>query len=360
MAARRFLPATGLPATGLPACCLAACCMAVLAACGRASTVVPPAAPSASAPLDAAEQGVAGTFVAVAMGHLDQRVETFWQLFALPAGSSSWRLRTPVGVADNGGLVATAGSGELLVGFPPSQELRFSPLAVSHDAGASYTPGLLDAPLAATPDALAAGPASSPALAVTPGALYESATGGSATGGSATGGSATGGSAWSRVLTTRALAATTAGRRCRPVALTAVAVTPGGTVLGASCAGAGVVGLFRNAAGAWGRASFPVPEGYTAAPAQVVRLLPTAAGLTAVVRLGGSAYLVAWQRAGGGWARSAVLQAAGPLRGVAVTARGAVAVSTGPAARPAVSAVSAGARSWTVPVRAPAGTAIVV
>ncbi len=64
---------------------------------------------------------------------------------------------TPEGVADNGGLVAAGGNGALVVGFRPSQELAYSPLATSTDAGLNWTPGLLDAALADTPGAIAVG-----------------------------------------------------------------------------------------------------------------------------------------------------------------------------------------------------------
>ena len=72
-----------------------------------------------------------------------------------PDGASRWSLVTPPGVADNGGLVAAGGGTSLTVGFRPSQNLAFSPLATSTDAGQNWTPGLLDAGLADTPGAIA-------------------------------------------------------------------------------------------------------------------------------------------------------------------------------------------------------------
>ena len=63
-------------------------------------------------------------------------------------------------MADNGGItVAASPAGAVTVGFLPSFLLRFSPLARSTDGGTSWSSGLLPAPLAATPDALAEGPA---------------------------------------------------------------------------------------------------------------------------------------------------------------------------------------------------------
>ncbi len=43
----------------------------------------------------------------------------FWQLFVRPAGSAEWKLVTPPGVADNGGLVtADVGAQSLITGIP--------------------------------------------------------------------------------------------------------------------------------------------------------------------------------------------------------------------------------------------------
>ena len=82
-----------------------------------------------------------------------------------PAGPATWRLATPPGVADNGGLVVTGtGGASLLTGFVPSQDLTFSPLAATSDNGASWSPaGPVNPGLADAPDALAAGTGRSPA-----------------------------------------------------------------------------------------------------------------------------------------------------------------------------------------------------
>ena len=82
----------------------------------------------------------------------------FWQVFVRPAGSASWRLATPPGVADNGGLVVSAGAAtSLTVAVRPSEHLMFSPLAQTADGGTSWSAaGPIGAPVAASPDALAA------------------------------------------------------------------------------------------------------------------------------------------------------------------------------------------------------------
>src|ERR1019366_4915858 len=50
------------------------------------------------------------------------------------APAPSWKLVTPVAVADNGGLVvATTGPQSLVTGFRPSQDLTFSPITATSD-----------------------------------------------------------------------------------------------------------------------------------------------------------------------------------------------------------------------------------
>jgi hypothetical protein len=118
------------------------------------AAVGPPAAISASTTTSL------GSSVLIAMGHLHQPSNTFWELFLRPAGTSSWKLDTPPGVASNGGLVLAASpSGPLTVGFLISADLKFSPLAQSTDGGEKWSPGELPFPLLSMPDALAIGPA---------------------------------------------------------------------------------------------------------------------------------------------------------------------------------------------------------
>jgi hypothetical protein len=84
---------------------------------------------------------------------------SFWEVFTRPLGSSQWALVTPLGVADNGGLVAAvppAAQG-LEVAVRPSQDLTFSPLALTGNGGRTWATGLVDASVAAVPDALALG-----------------------------------------------------------------------------------------------------------------------------------------------------------------------------------------------------------
>ncbi len=68
-----------------------------------------------------------------------------WQVFVRQSASPAWRLVTPPGVADNGGLVAAGTGRALTVAVRPSQNLTFSPLAVSTDGGARWSTALVDA-----------------------------------------------------------------------------------------------------------------------------------------------------------------------------------------------------------------------
>jgi hypothetical protein len=141
--------------------------VACLLAAGCGSKPAPSAslpAPPASPPLTtsyAADSGASWTVVQ--MGGSAAQEENFWQVFVRPTATGAWRLVTPLGVADNGGLVvASSGAGSLVTAFRPSQLLTYTPLAASTDNGAKWSPaGPLNAGLASAADALAAGRAAS-------------------------------------------------------------------------------------------------------------------------------------------------------------------------------------------------------
>ena len=147
----------GLPRAGLLP--LALAWAGLIAACGsQPARVTSAGPPPATVPLSTSLVTAQGTWAVAVMGGPAAADDDFWQLFVRPAGASRWSLVTPPGVADNGGLVAAAGTTSVTVGFRPSQNLVFSPLATSTDAGRNWTPGLLDAGLADTPGAIAVGP----------------------------------------------------------------------------------------------------------------------------------------------------------------------------------------------------------
>jgi hypothetical protein len=185
------------------------------AGCGSAARQA--GAPAAPAPpsLSTSLVTATGTWAVAVMGGSAAEHNDFWQLFVRPAATGRWRLATPPGVASNGGLVvASPGGRSLVAGFRPSQDLSFSPLATTHDNGAAWTPGLLDAALADVPDALAAAPAGGRLLALLAGGEVQL--------------SGPGGTGWTRLATRRALAASPTGGRCGLGRLTAAAFSPSG------------------------------------------------------------------------------------------------------------------------------------
>ena len=135
---------------------------ALLAGCGSPAPNVPgpaaEAAPAGAPFLATSLLTGAGTWAVAVMGGPVATHDNFWQLFARPAGSSRWKLVTPPGTADNGGLVlAGAGGGSLITGFRPSQYLSYTPLTITRNAGQAWSStGPLDGALADVPDALAA------------------------------------------------------------------------------------------------------------------------------------------------------------------------------------------------------------
>ncbi len=199
-------------ATTLAAAAAAAATALALAGCGSSRASAGQAAPPggiAPVPLATALTSSGGTSWAVLrLGRSSADFEDFWQLFVRPAGTKLWRLATPAGVASNGGLVAAAtGPAALITAFRPTQDLTFSPLSSTADAGAHWSQGSLISPgLASAPDALAAGPGGR-LLAVTDRGQAELGT--------------PLGTRWTALTSEQALARTTAGRACSLAGLTA-------------------------------------------------------------------------------------------------------------------------------------------
>jgi len=222
---------------------LAFACLATLCAVVAPTTATAAQRPNTlwpAAPLASATTTEEGAWALVAMGHLHDPLNTFWQVLFLGSHSSHWVVVTPPGVADNGGLVvAPTGSGDALVGFETSQNLTFSPLALTPDSGATWVPGLLNAPLATSPDSLAYRPGSSAA----PGRAL-------ALSGSTVLGTGPTFESWSRLASLRSLRF--ADPECRPARLAAVALGPGSAPLVAlDCARNGGLALLSRQGGEW-------------------------------------------------------------------------------------------------------------
>jgi hypothetical protein len=324
---------------------IAACVLA--AGCASSPVRTPPASavPAGGPPLTTVSAGATGAgWAIVEMGGSAAQEDNFWELFVRTTGTSPWRLATPAGVADTGGLAAAGTAGSLVAGFRPSQDLAFSPLAATSNDGATWTasgpvtPGLAD-----TPDALASGPGGQ-LIALTSGGTAERGT--------------NSGKTWTRLASVRAIAATPAGHVCGLTGLTsATFVRSGVPMLGGSCSRPGTVGIFADHGGSWQEAGPTVPRPLAGEDIGVLRLTATGNGVVALLQAGSGAsasLIAAWPDAGG-WALSA------PLRIGASAIRS---TSSGPGQ--AVSVLLAGGQgetlsgpgsSWRALPRLPASTA---
>ncbi|HEY6309325.1 MAG TPA: hypothetical protein VIY52_00745 [Streptosporangiaceae bacterium] len=278
--------------------------LALLLAAGCGSQTAPSAPPTLqvqTAPLATSLVTAQGTWAVAVMGGSAASENNFWQLFVRPTGASRWSLATPEGVADNGGLVAAGGARgtSLLVGFRPSQDLTFSPLATSSDTGKNWTPGLLDADLADVPDAIAVGPSGRVLALLHDGSIEVAAAAAAATAGQ-----------WSRLTTLGALAASAPGRGCGLVAVNAVSFGQNqDPVAGGSCVRRGVAGVFADNGGTWQAAGPAMPTGFDGDQVQVLGLASTTQGQAALLEAGGS-LLAAWSD-GASWTVSAPVTASG-------------------------------------------------
>jgi hypothetical protein len=286
---------------------LATAAMVVLCGCGTGAQPGSTPASAASPPsLDTSLLTSSGSWAVVVMGGSAASHNNFWQLFTRPA-TTTWRLVTPPGVASNGGLVLAApGTGPVVAGFRPSQGLASSPLAITHDSGATWTPAILDAGLADVPDALAAAPSGGRLLALLTNGSIEL--------------SAPGATAWTTLATHQTLAASAAATRCRPGNLTAAAFSPSGTpLLAAGCTRPGAIGIFAYTHRAWHLAAPALPAASHHQSVTVLRLITTSGTTTALLAVGTgptAQLLAAWSTdSGTHWALSQPL----PLHGAKVT-----------------------------------------
>jgi hypothetical protein len=272
-------------------------------------------------PLESAVSTSNGSWVILPMGDLSNRDSTFWQLFRATPGSSHWSLVTPPGVADNGGLVAGASAGSILVGVLPSKLLRFSPLSQSRDGGTSWGPAYFPAGLAVLPDALAF-QASAPggAIAVVGGgarALVAS----------------TGFASWSPLVSTTDLRRVSPG--CGVTTLDALAILPTGSPLvAAGCRGGGRVGVFTRTVGLWQPTGFTLSGSQSGSATEVLRLAVTGSTTTMLVsasRTGHHALVALWRTGGAPWTASAPLpvSSASSVLSTAVSTSGALALLMG-------------------------------
>jgi hypothetical protein len=339
---------------------LRASCLAASVAVGICSTTgLIPSAEAASvsrapeAPLESTWTTSQGSWAVVAMGHFDQANNTFWQLWFRPAGTSRWTLVTPPGVATNGGLSADPEpTVAVTVGVEPSQELTYSPVAQTTDAGKTWAPGVLPAGLLPVPDAVTTEPGGTVlALVQRDGAtlLRDS-------------GSLT---RWTTVTTASSLGATAAGRACGVVGLRAIGGGTGTPELAAACSKPGVVGIFSLQGGSWVLTG-PRLTGISAhRTADVLRLDSGSSGTVALIEVGSgraATLLGAWRSpSSGGWSVSAPVRLRGQVLSTGFGGAQAIVVVTGRSRRAeGVLAVAGPGSAWSRLRDPPAATAAVV
>jgi hypothetical protein len=238
-----------------------------------------------------------GTWVSLPMGKLDQPLNTFWQLFMLPRGGSSWSNRvSSLATATNGGLVlASPGGTSLLVGIRPANLLNYSPVVGTSNAR-SWSAG---PPIVGRVDALAANGAGEQVAIVEHGGSSEVL-------------SATTSSKWQTLATERSLRSMPVSKQCGILSLTTVGFAPSGAVLvGTTCQHPGVVGLFVENHSTWSIAKLSLPSSQSGVNVEVLRLGLTSAGVTALLDLrsdSGEGLVAAWEPSGTSqWSISPVL-----------------------------------------------------
>jgi hypothetical protein len=269
-------------------------CLVAAVSAPRASTAAAPTSGSAlRAPLAAALTTPSGSWAVVAMGQRGVPLNTFWEIFFRASGTASWKLVTPTGVADNGGLtLTTALDGSAIAGFEPSQLLHYSPLARSNDEGATWSPGLVPTSLIAVPDAVAGAGRSGPFLA-----LVRRGTGNvMINGGSLL--------RWTPLPGRSSLT----GSRCAVTSLDAVAYGPSATpLLGTGCRRPGQVGVFARVGTGW-QLIGPTLTGTSARDRTNVLRLSVSGGtesaLVAAGPPGRTVLLGLWRGADGTWSAS--------------------------------------------------------
>lgn len=271
----------------------------VTTGCGGTAHPPRPAAVHGAPPLASLETSTvtaAGTWAVAVMGGSAARHNNFWQLLIRPVASSRWRLVTPPGTADNGGLVlADAGGQSVITAIRPSQRLLFSPLARTSDGGRAWSAlSPLDAGLASVPDAIALAPASGGLLALLANGTVTTSAPGYAT--------------WTALTGERALAATPAGRRCGLRELTGVSLAPSGTpLLAGACARPGTAGIFAASPRGWQAVGPTLPAALAGQAVTVLRLTRIASQAVALLAAGTgrtASLMAAWSGGNGRWAIS--------------------------------------------------------
>ncbi|MGH8980471.1 MAG: hypothetical protein ACRDWE_05555 [Acidimicrobiales bacterium] len=282
-----------------------------------------------------------GTWAILPMGYLHTKENRFWQLLFRANGASKWKLETPPGVPSNGGLTGTripTDTEDVTIGFQPSTDLQYSPVAETVDNGTHWSPGTLPDGLVDVADAIAMD-ASGHLFALVDPRLETPfvQTWGHTVGNAGTVSLLTSKRSltrWTRVTTEAALARSAGTRACGIAAITAVTAVAGAPLLGADCSRDGTVGLFTKSGGTWVAAGPNIPA-EASEEMSVLRLSTDATGTTALVeaRGGGSAALLALWRAAttssANWTVSQPVRLHGSVLSVGTGTSGSLTVVTG-------------------------------
>ncbi len=295
-------------ASALPLMILAALPLAEPA--GAAPPQIVSESPSA---LATSVQTSAGIWATVPMGHLDQPLNTFWQLFFRASGTSSWSNATStLAVATNGGLIIASPDGQSVeVGIRPANRLTFSTLLTASPTQSSWTTGVLPAGLTADNSALA-----TDSLSGSSAALLNDGDGLRAVS------SARGLSTWRTLTTEAGLASSPAGRHCGLHSLTAVGYHGTHALIGGGCGHAGTVGIFSRSGDRWRLVGPTLPRQLDLGSVNVISLKQTSEGISTILAVTsvkeGTSLLAAWAGSGGQWSVSGALRLSSSQRVLSV------------------------------------------
>ncbi len=153
---RRARFASLLGAVALAAAALSGCA----GASGPSASTPPASSAGIATSLATSIETSAGTWAVVPMGHLDQPLNTFWQLLFRAKGATRWSdYASALAVATNGGLLVTTPNGRsLVVGIRPANLLDYSPLLTTANSGRTWIPASPVSALAGHTDSLAIQP----------------------------------------------------------------------------------------------------------------------------------------------------------------------------------------------------------
>lgn len=180
-----------------------------------------------------------GTFATLAMGHLSDPLNTYWQIFDEPLTSKSFTDETvALAVGTNGGILLGANAATTFeVATRPSVKLTFTPVLENNGKSASsWTPV---APLSKTTTAFSQHNGASVAILglSSDATLVESPSLGAN---------------WRALVTLRAIQQSATFARCEPSAMTAATFdSAGDPVIGVACAKSSVLGLYKLVGGSW-------------------------------------------------------------------------------------------------------------